>query len=554
MKKIIITISIIAAMLLCFGSAMAAPVDSFNVNASTGKLLVTGSIEACTQYRIVVFDKDKSYDKNATYNDEKIASDILFMTQVPANEDGGYSIYVDMNGKTSGYYTIRVNGEDAQTLYYATAEDKRMFLLNVRIICKKEATVAVSELEELLNLDSDGSDTIRFFMVSDSFVKSADATLIAKCLYEEISEDPTLAANAESFVKTLEKAAHIAALSDGSIKLEDAMKSLTLREEYVEFYNTKLSSEAKKYVSKLYEGKNYTASKAEEAYNEYVALAYINNLGSWADAKYFIEEFGKDFDINASAYKDLSSSAKSDLYDYITDNASKTSLKAFADDVNAEIKDLGKSSGKGSSGGGGGGGGGFSSGTPSGYNPVTPEVASKRFDDMAGFEWAEESVNFLYDKGIVSGVGDGNFAPGKTVTREEMIAMLIRAYGVSVGDADASAFKDVPADSWFAPYVGVAYRNGFINGISNTEFGSGANVTRQDASVMAFNIASAFGKVFPENTSAFADEKEISSYALKAVNALKAAGVINGKGDGTFAPKATCTRAEAAVIISALIK
>ena len=111
MKKLII-ISVIA-ILLCFGTVMAAPVDTYNVETATDTLVITGKIDGYkegNQYRIVVFGKDKSFNEDATYDDAKIAEDIIFMSQVPAIEDGSYSVRVGMTERESGFYVIRVNG------------------------------------------------------------------------------------------------------------------------------------------------------------------------------------------------------------------------------------------------------------------------------------------------------------------------------------------------------------------------------------------------------------------------------------------------------------
>lgn len=554
MKKFLIILSVFA-MLLCFTTAMAAPVDTYEVETATSTLVITGNIDGYAegnQYRVVVFAKDKVYDENAEYNDAKIADDIIFMSQIAANEDGGYTARIGMKDKKSGFYMVRVNGEDAIKLYYATETDKKQFLRNVKSICQTGGENAVTELEKLLDLNDGESNLVNYFMILDKYVTSVDSGTLAGVLYDLLKEDPLLVSSEEKFVSAVEKAAHVAALNEDEISIDALFDELTLDEDYVKLYNEKLTDKAKKsVVTDGYKDKGYNAKEAEEAFNEAVAHAYLNNLTTWADAKYFVEELGKDFGIDVAKFNKLSSSAKSDLYDYMTDKAPKTSVKAFADGVNDEIDDL-KSSGSGSS--GGGGGGGFGGGATGGYVPVSPEVEIEYFSDMAGFDWAKESVYALYEKGIVSGIGKGEFAPSKVVTREEMLTMLIRAYNVSTSGTVPAGFTDVPSDSWFAPYVAAGYANGYIKGISDTEFGAGQNVTRQDASVMAYNIATAFGKNFTEAAAEFTDNAEISEYAKKAVYALKGTGVINGKGEGAFAPKDSCTRAEAAIIIYNLIK
>ena len=535
---------------------MAAPVDTYEVETSTSTLVITGNIDGYAegnQYRIVVFGKDKAFDADAKYNDAKIAEDIIFMSQIAADENGGYTARVGMADRESGFYVVRINGSDAIKFYYATKTDKSMYLRDVRNICTSGDEDAVTKLVTLLDLNDGDSTLINYFMIADKYVTTVNSETLADILRDAIKEDPLLASSEDKFVAAVTKAAHIAALNEDEIQISELFSEINLDADYIKVYNEKLTDKAKNsVVTDSYKGKGYNAKEAEAAFNEAVAYAYINNLSTWADAKYFVEELGEDFDIDVAKFNKLSSSAKSDLYDYMTDKAPKTSVKAFADAVDDEIDELKSSSG--ASSGGGGGGGGFSSGSTGGFAPVAPEVEVEYFSDMAGCEWAKESVDTLYEKGIVSGVGDGKFAPDKAVTREEMLAMLIRAYGVSTEGVPNASFADVPESSWFAPYVAAGYAKGYVNGISATEFGAGANVTRQDASVMAYNVATAFGKNFTEAAADFTDNAEISEYAKKAVYALKGTGVINGKGEGSFAPKAGCTRAEAAIIIYNLIK
>ena len=52
----------------------------------------------------------------------------------------------------------------------------------------------------------------------------------------------------------------------------------------------------------------------------------------------------------------------------------------------------------------------------------------------------------------------------------------------------------------------------------------------------------------------FDDFEEISDYAAEAVGCLVYRGIINGVGDNKFAPKATATRAQAALLVYAITK
>ena len=81
-------------------------------------------------------------------------------------------------------------------------------------------------------------------------------------------------------------------------------------------------------------------------------------------------------------------------------------------------------------------------------------------------------------------------------------------------------------------------------------FGTGRNITRQDMAVMTYNALK------PKNTEAeyeFADNDDISDYAIQSVFELAALNVINGFDDNSFRPRQTATRAQAAKIICSVL-
>ena len=115
-------------------------------------------------------------------------------------------------------------------------------------------------------------------------------------------------------------------------------------------------------------------------------------------------------------------------------------------------------------------------------------------------------------------------------------------------------FTDIPEGDWSVQYVASAKAAGFVNGIGEGKFGYGASITREDMAVMIYNVMKANGVNFDNAKTDFADYDQISDYAKEAVSALAAKGIINGVGDNMFAPKATATRAQAALLVYAITK
>ena len=181
---------------------------------------------------------------------------------------------------------------------------------------------------------------------------------------------------------------------------------------------------------------------------------------------------------------------------------------------------------------------------------MTP-VAEKepvKFTDVDGVEWAKEAIDALSASGVVAGIGGGQFAPDAAVTREQFVKMIVSALNMEVAEGDAE-FTDLEKGAWYQSFVNTAVKNNIISGIGEGKFGIGINITRQDAAVILYRAAqlSANGEL------GFTDNAEISDYAQDAVKTLSAMGVVGGTGDGSFAPKATCTRAQAAVMIYRLL-
>jgi hypothetical protein len=227
--------------------------------------------------------------------------------------------------------------------------------------------------------------------------------------------------------------------------------------------------------------------------------------------------------------------------------------------------------GKSTSTSGGGGGGGSSSGSSSSATRVlgtvstttdkyetdayTPEETSKMiFNDIENVSWAKDAIEALYNKGIVSGYGNGLFAPNYSVTREQFVKMVIGALGIDTDADTTSLFSDVNGDEWYAPYIMTAARLGIVTGKDDGSFGVGESITRQDMAVMCTRALKAAGiDADAKTVVTFGDENSISNYAKDAVLQMAAAGYLTGDENGCFNPLDTATRAQTAVVLNRII-
>lgn len=113
-------------------------------------------------------------------------------------------------------------------------------------------------------------------------------------------------------------------------------------------------------------------------------------------------------------------------------------------------------------------------------------------------------------------------------------------------------FSDVPADAWFAPYVEEAYDKGIVEGIGNGQFGPNTNISRQDFAVMTVRMLGkeAEAEAMKDSPISFSDADRIADYAKGAVAYCAANKILNGYDTGKFEPTLTITREEAAKILA----
>ncbi|MFD0713118.1 Ig-like domain-containing protein [Paenibacillus sp. GCM10027626] len=176
---------------------------------------------------------------------------------------------------------------------------------------------------------------------------------------------------------------------------------------------------------------------------------------------------------------------------------------------------------------------------------------TKTYSDLPAGHWAYEAVAELSAKQVLQGTSATRFEPGRAVTRAEYAAMLVGALRLT--ETGEHRFADVPADKWYAEAVAIAYKAGLVTGRSASVFDPEGRITREEMVAMtmkAFSLTgSKGGSAAAQPERVFADETAISAWAKPYVQEAAALQLIQGRAAGKFAPKETAGRAEAAVVI-----
>lgn len=117
---------------------------------------------------------------------------------------------------------------------------------------------------------------------------------------------------------------------------------------------------------------------------------------------------------------------------------------------------------------------------------VSAAATVSAFSDVAEDNQYNAAIADLVEKGIVNGVGDDKFNPDGAVERYQMALMMARALDPDKTNEEwaegMSIFTDVT--EWYGA-INYAYMNGIVTGIGNLQFAPHAGIRYQDALIMA---------------------------------------------------------------------
>ncbi len=118
------------------------------------------------------------------------------------------------------------------------------------------------------------------------------------------------------------------------------------------------------------------------------------------------------------------------------------------------------------------------------FTMMLSTVAFAAYPDVDADADYATAVEVLSALKVLQGDDQGNFNPDANITRAEFAAVVCRALGLensANGAKGATAFADVAADHWATGYINLANQMGIINGMGDGTFAPEANVTFEQA-------------------------------------------------------------------------
>ncbi|MCQ1528647.1 S-layer homology domain-containing protein [Lutispora saccharofermentans] len=172
------------------------------------------------------------------------------------------------------------------------------------------------------------------------------------------------------------------------------------------------------------------------------------------------------------------------------------------------------------------------------------------FNDIDG-HWAEDYIHKLgCDLGYVNGYGDGTFRPDRNIARAEAAKIIVNVKKLKPEEGKTGYKDRLFFANWAKPYIYTATKHGIAKGYPDGQFKPKKEITRDEAVAM---IIRAFYDDKEEPASilsgVFNDEKTFPMWSKGYLTKAYKEGIINGYPDGSFKPLGKITRAEFVSII-----
>lgn len=178
-----------------------------------------------------------------------------------------------------------------------------------------------------------------------------------------------------------------------------------------------------------------------------------------------------------------------------------------------------------------------------------------RFYDVAPHKWSADDIYALAADQILNGRSAGYFIPEDNITRAEFLTILAKITGIDITENyGTEPFYDVNPGDWYYNVICWAYNCGLTQGNGNGSCTPTANITREEISAFIVRYIKGFSttNLPTPKPLTFSDSYNVSAWARNDVSILSQIGIINGFPDGSFGPKQSATREQAAKMTNAM--
>ncbi|PFB69296.1 S-layer protein EA1 [Bacillus cereus] len=178
---------------------------------------------------------------------------------------------------------------------------------------------------------------------------------------------------------------------------------------------------------------------------------------------------------------------------------------------------------------------------------VSPVAAAgKSFPDVPAGHWAEGSINYLVEKGAITGKPDGTYGPTESIDRASAAVIFTKILNLPIDENAQPSFKDAK-NLWSSKYIAAVEKAGVVKGDGKENFYPEGKIDRASFASMLVSAYNLKDKVSGELVTTFDDLRD--TWGEEKANILINLGISVGTG-GKWEPTKSVSRAEAAQFIA----
>lgn len=181
-----------------------------------------------------------------------------------------------------------------------------------------------------------------------------------------------------------------------------------------------------------------------------------------------------------------------------------------------------------------------------GPTSVLADTGSAFKDLNQAASWAQGGIMEAKNRNLMKGDNNGNFRPKALVTRQEVASILVNILKLQEPNVQVSSYTDVPPNAWGMRAIEAVKNAGIMRGDGNGKFRPNAPVTREELAVVLVSAVKA-DTIGKGGSLGVADAGKISAWAKPAVQVAMEKGLLRGDGKN-FNPKQNAPRQEVAIM------
>lgn len=180
-------------------------------------------------------------------------------------------------------------------------------------------------------------------------------------------------------------------------------------------------------------------------------------------------------------------------------------------------------------------------------------LEAEPFTDVSDGDWFYNDVVTVYQKKLMNGTSETAFEPNTGMSRAMLVTMLYRLAGSPETEGSVSeVFSDCADGTWYSSAVIWAHANGIVSGMGNGVFAPNELLTRQQMARILFGYRTLDQTAEVDIELTFTDADAIADWAREGVAYCVSEGIMNGVGENAFDPEGEASRAMGAAVLARL--